>query len=152
MSSIVISDTSCLIALNNIDSLNILKDLYNEVIITNEVKNEFGESLPNWINVVKVQDLQKKRELEEVLDAGEASSIALSLEIEDSILIIDELKGRKIASSLNIKIIGTIGILILAHKKGLIKDLITVILKLVNSGFRLSDDLLNSIVDQFGKR
>jgi predicted nucleic acid-binding protein len=152
MSSIVISDTSCLIALNNINSLNILKDLYNEVIITNEVKNEFGESLPNWINVVKVQDLQKKRELEEVLDAGEASSIALSLEIEDSILIIDELKGRKIASSLNIKIIGTIGILILAHKKGLIKDLITVILKLVNSGFRLSDDLLNSIVDQFGKR
>jgi predicted nucleic acid-binding protein len=152
MSSIVISDTSCLIALNNIDSLNILKDLYNEVIITNEVKNEFGESLPNWINVVKVQDLQKKRELEEVLDAGEASSIALSLEIEDSILIIDELKGRKIARSLNIKIIGTIGILILAHKKGLIKDLITVILKLVNSGFRLSDDLLNSIVDQFGKR
>jgi predicted nucleic acid-binding protein len=121
-------------------------------IITNEVKNEFGESLPNWINVVKVQDLQKKRELEEVLDAGEASSIALSLEIEDSILIIDELKGRKIASSLNIKIIGTIGILILAHKKGLIKDLITVILKLVNNGFRLSDDLLNSIVDQFGKR
>lgn len=152
MSSIVISDTSCLIALNNIGSLNILKDLYNEVIITNEVKNEFGESLPNWINIVKVQDLQKKRELEEVLDMGEASSIALSLEIEDSILIIDERKGRKIASSLNIKIIGTIGVLILAHKKGLIKDLITVILKLVNSGFRLSDNLLNRIIEQFGNR
>ena len=152
MSSIVISDASCLIALNNIDSLNILMDLYNEVIITNEVKNEFGESLPNWINIVKVQDLQKKRELEEVLDLGEASSIALSLEIEDSILIIDERKGRKVASSLNIKIIGTIGVLILAHKKGLIKDLITVILKLVNSGFRLSDNLLNRIIEQFGKR
>jgi predicted nucleic acid-binding protein len=79
--------------------------------------------------------LQKKSELEQVLDAGKASSIALSFEIEDSILIIDERKGRKIASSLNIKIIGTIGILILAHKKGLIKDLITVILKLVNKGF-----------------
>ena len=96
--------------------------------------------------------MQKKRELEEVLDMGEASSIALSLEIEDSILIIDERKGRKIASSLNIKIIGTIGVLILAHKKGLIKDLITVILKLVNSGFRLSDNLLNRIIEQFGKR
>ena len=46
MSSIVISDSSCLIAHHNIDSLKILKDLYNEVIITNEVKNEFGESLP----------------------------------------------------------------------------------------------------------
>ena len=152
MSSIVISDASCLIALNNIGSLNVLKDLYNEVIITNEVKNEFGESLPNWIKIVKVRDLQKRKELEEVLDMGEASSIALSLEIEDSILIIDERKGRKIANSLNIKIIGTIGVLILAHKKGLIKDLITVILKLVNNGFRLSDNLLNRIIDQFGKQ
>jgi predicted nucleic acid-binding protein len=96
--------------------------------------------------------LQKKRELEEVLDAGEASSIALSLEIIDSTLSIDERKGRKIASSLNIKIIWTIGILILAYKKGLIKDLITVILKLVNKGFRLSDNLLNRIIDQFGNR
>ena len=51
MSSIVISDASCLIALNNIGSLNVLKDLYNEVIITNEVKNEFNESLPNWIKI-----------------------------------------------------------------------------------------------------
>lgn len=151
MSSIVISDASCLIALNNIGSLNILKDLFKEVIITDEVKYEFGEPLPNWINIVEVQNLQKKRELEEVLDKGEASSIALSLEIEDSILSIDERKGRKIASSLNIKIIGTIGILILAHKKGLIKDLITVILKLVNNGFRLSDSLLNRIIDQFGR-
>ena len=152
MSSIVISDASCLIALNNIGFLNVIKDLYREVVITQEVKNEFGEPLPKWINIVKVQDLQKKRELEEVLDVGEASSIALSLEIKDSVLIIDERKGRKIASSLNIKIIGTIGVLIQAHKKGLIKDLITVILKLVNSGFRLSDNLLDKIIDQFGKR
>ena len=118
MSSIVISDASCLITLHNIDSLKIFKDLFNEVMITNEVKNEFGESLPKWIKIVKVKDLQKKSELEQVLDAGEASSIALSLEIEDSILIIDERKGRKIASSLNIKIIG---ILILALKKGGLK-------------------------------
>ncbi|MCG8310858.1 MAG: hypothetical protein MI975_25945 [Cytophagales bacterium] len=76
MSNIVISDASCLIALNNIGLLNILKDLYREVAITQEVKNEFGEPLPNWIKIVKVKDLQKKRELEEVLDKGEASSIA----------------------------------------------------------------------------
>jgi predicted nucleic acid-binding protein len=137
---------------SNIGLLNVLNELYFEVLITQEVKNEFGEPLPIWIKIVSVQNLQKKSELEEVLDIGEASSIALSLETKDSVLIIDERKGRKVASSLNIKIIGTIGILILAHKKGLIKDLITVILKLVNSGFRLSDDLLNSIVDQFGKR
>ncbi len=38
MGKIIISDTSCLIALSNIGLLNILKDLYGEVIITTEVK------------------------------------------------------------------------------------------------------------------
>jgi predicted nucleic acid-binding protein len=37
MHKIIISDTSCLIALSNINLLNILKDLYQEIIITKEV-------------------------------------------------------------------------------------------------------------------
>jgi len=152
MNKIIISDASCLIALSNIDQLNILRDLYKEIIITEEVKDEFGDELPIWINTQKVKNIAKKKELETILDKGEASSIALSLEIENSLLIIDESKGRKIANSLNLQIIGTIGVLILANKKGLIKDLISVILKLVNKGFRLSDSLLNKIIDQYGMK
>jgi len=152
MNKIIISDASCLIALSNIDQLNILRDLYKEIIITEEVKDEFGDELPIWINTQKVKNIAKKKELETILDKGEASSIALSLEIENSLLIIDESKGRKIANSLNLQIIGTIGVLILANKKGLIKDLISVILKLVNKGFRLSDSLVNKIIDQYGMK
>jgi predicted nucleic acid-binding protein len=76
--------------------------------------------------------------------------IALAVEIENSILIIDEVKGRKIAKSLNLEIIGTIGVLILASKNGLIKDVMGIILKLVNNGFRLSEKLLNRLTDEFG--
>lgn len=152
MDKIIISDASCLIALTKIDKLDILKDLYQEIIITKEVYNEFGGSLPIWILISEVKDKQKQDELEKRLDKGEASSIALALEIGNSTLIIDEIKGRKIAQSLNINIIGTIGVILLANKKGLVKDVIGIILKLVNKGFRLSDDLLEKIIDKYTKK
>jgi len=112
MDKIIISDTSCLIALSNIGLLYILNDLYSEVFITTEVKEEFGGELPNYIIVLQVKDKQKQIEIERSLDKGEASSKTLALEIPNSILIIDEVKGRNIAKSLNIEIIGTIGVLI----------------------------------------
>lgn len=151
MNKIIISDTSCLIALTNINKLNILKDLFNEVIITSAVSEEFGELLPDWILVAEVKDRQKQSELEKKLDTGEASSLALAIEINNSLLIIDEVKGRKIAQSLGIDIIGTIGVLILAHKNGLVEDVIGTLLTLVNKGFRLSDELIGKIIEKYSK-
>ena len=151
MDRIIISDTSCLIALSNIGMLHIVKDLYDEIIITSEVKAEFGEILPDWIIVMQVRDKLKQTDIEKRLDKGEASSIALALEIPNSMLIIDEIKGRNIAKSVNIEIIGTIGILLLASNKGLINDVISVILKLTNNGFRLSDKLLDKIIEKYGR-
>lgn len=101
--------------------------------------------------ITEVKNKQKQIELEKRLDKGEASSIALALEIENSTLIIDEVKGRKIAQSLNIDIIGTIGVILLADKRGLITDVIGTILRLVNKGFRLSDKLINTIIDKYSK-
>jgi predicted nucleic acid-binding protein len=51
VNKIIISDTSCLIALSNIGQLSILKDLFKEIIITEEVKDEFGDKLPIWIKI-----------------------------------------------------------------------------------------------------
>ena len=152
MDKIIISDTSCLIALTNIDKLDLLKDLYEEVIITREVYKEFGGLVPDWISISEVKDKQKQHELEQQLDKGEASSIVLALEIDNSTLIIDEVKGRKIAQSLNIDIIGTIGVILLANQKGVINDVIGTILRLVNKGFRLSDKLINIIIDRYSKK
>jgi len=152
MDKIIISDTSCLIALQNIGLLYILKELYQEIIITKEVQNEFGESLPEWIIISEVANKQKQAEIEKRLDKGEASSIALALEIKSSILIIDEVKGRKIAKSFDLDIIGTIGVLLLANKKGLIGDVMGTILRLVNRGFRLSDKLIDRLIDTYSKK
>jgi predicted nucleic acid-binding protein len=149
MDRAVISDTSCLIALAKIDKLDLLRELYQEILITREVSLEFGDLLPEWILIREAVNKQKQSELEEQLDRGEASSIALALELENSTLIIDETKGRKIAQSYDIDIIGTIGILLLAEKKGLIQDVVSVILRLVNQGFRLSDSLIDKIIKDY---
>lgn len=152
MDRIIISDTSCLIALSKIDKLYLLRDLYQEIIVTQDVFEEFGRSLPDWIIISELRNKQTQSEIEKRLDKGEASSIALALEIGNSTLIIDEIKGRKIAQTFNIDIIGTIGVILLADKRGLIEDVVGTILKLVNNGFRLSDKIIDKIIERYGKK
>lgn len=152
MDKLIISDTSCLIALSKINQLEVLRSLYNQIIITKEVLLEFGAPIPDWILVYEVKNIQQQTELEKRLDKGEASSIALALELENTTLIIDEIKGRKIAQSLNIDIIGTIGVIMLAEKRGLIRDVFETLFRLVNNGFRLSDKLIDSIIDKYRRK
>lgn len=149
MDKVIISDASCLIALSKVEELGFLKTLFEEVIITREVSAEFGGALPDWIVTREVKNLEKIQELEKILDKGEASSIALALETDRSLLIIDELKGRKIAQSLHVEIIGTIGVILLAEQKGLTKDVVGTILRLVNQGFRLSEQMITFIIEKY---
>jgi predicted nucleic acid-binding protein len=148
MKRVVISDTSCLIILSKIGSLNILQSLFGEVLITEEIENEFGETLPNWITVKQVKFQQIEKLLELNVDEGEASAMALYLEqTEQSLLIIDERKGRIIAKDLGIKIIGTIGIILKATELGFIKNLSEIIEKLEQTDFRLSPKLKQQLLD-----
>ncbi len=55
------------------------------------------------------------------LDAAEASAIALAMNIDKSILIIDDLKGRKIAEKMNIRYSGTLGLIVQAKREGVIE-------------------------------
>jgi len=145
---IIIADTSCLITLDNIDDLSLLQKIFNKITVTPQVADEFGNQLPSWIEVENVTDKQKIRLLQLELDLGEASSIALALEKPNSLLIIDERKGREIAKNLDVKIIGLLGILIIAKRKGIINNLSLYFDKIENVGFRISEKLKNQILSQ----
>lgn len=148
MDKAVISDTSCLIALEKIGKLEILKLLFEIVFITEEVQLEFGQSLPAWITVAKNQNIRKYMELRNVLDSGESSSIAFALSLENSLLIIDESKGRKIALDHGLEIVGTLGLLVIAKKRGLLGDLENVVNDLTNKGFRISEKLIKLLLQK----
>ncbi len=97
MRKTIISDTSCLNVLSNIGELELLKKVYDQIITTSDIENEFGEELPDWIVVENVKDLSTQKVLELQIDKGESSAISLALELPDSTLILDDYKARKIA-------------------------------------------------------
>ena len=137
----IISNTSCLIVLDNIGMLDVLKELYGKVFITEEVSKEFGKTVPDWIEVRKVSDNKYLKLMENFVDLGEASTIALAVETDDIVIILYDLKARKLAQKLNLKITGTIGVLVKARKRNIITSTQEVLNRLRNEGFRISDEI-----------
>jgi predicted nucleic acid-binding protein len=105
---LVISDASPLIALADIEELEILQLLYQRIVITDIVRAEIIADLPDWIEVSTEYDLKQLQILELELDKGEASAIALALENPESRIILDERKGRAVAKRLGLKVTGTL--------------------------------------------
>ena len=97
MPKIVISDASTLILFDKIDELDLLQKVYGTLITTPEVAEEFGENLPNWIRIQTVADKKYQEFLKTQVDAGEASAMALATEFDDVLLLLDDLKARKLA-------------------------------------------------------
>ena len=91
MPRFVIADASVLIILDKIDQLELLGKVYKEICTTPEISNEFGKSLPEWIKIESPTDMKNQKIIELQIDRGEASAIALAMEKENSLLILDDL-------------------------------------------------------------
>lgn len=152
MSKIIISDTSCLIALDRIGRLDILNKVFSTIYTTETVAQEFEDLLPDWILVKAITDDDKLEQLKMVLDPGEASAIVLALETDNSVLIIDEKKGRKIASELNLTIIGTLKVLLIAKNKGVVSSVKDIILELQKASFRFNRVIVDEILKLAGEK
>lgn len=148
----VISDTSCLILLDNTGLLFILEKLYGRILITPEVSQEFGKSPESWIEVRKVNDRKYLTALSVFIDQGEASTIALAMEMENSLLILDDLKARKLAERLDLKITGTLGVLLKAKEKKLITNTANNLMHdLKQSGLRISLEMEKKFITLSGE-
>jgi predicted nucleic acid-binding protein len=141
MHKIIISDTSCFIILTNIGELHLLQKLYSKITTTVEIATEFGEPLPEWVEILSVKSKDTQRLLEMQIDKGESSAIALALEISDSLLILDDIKARKVATQLGLSITGTLGIIIKSKLEGIIPSVIPILNKIKQTDFRLSNEV-----------
>jgi predicted nucleic acid-binding protein len=77
----------------------------------------------------------------ELLDKRESEAIVLALEKTADYLLVDEKKGRKTAEENGLKVIGSLGVLIMAKRKTLIKSIKPSLDILLNSSTRISDYL-----------
>ncbi|PIQ31384.1 MAG: DUF3368 domain-containing protein [Bacteroidetes bacterium CG18_big_fil_WC_8_21_14_2_50_41_14] len=146
MPKIVISDTSILILFHKIDEFSLLQKVYGELITTPEIAEEFGEKLPDWIKVQSVSDKKYQNFLETQVDYGEASAIALATEYDDVLLLLDDLKARKLATQLKFKITEALGVIHKAKQMSIIVKVKPLIDKLLLTDFRVADHIIDEIL------
>jgi len=157
----VVSNTTPLISLLKLSRLDILKDLYAEISIPFAVFQEIEAgknkgyyqdfSKIDWIKIIKIQDKQALKYFLD-LDAGESEAIVLATELRADLIIIDEKLGRFHARHADLKVTGTIGILIKAKNKGIIKDLKPLLYELTKKNVWISDKLIDDILKQAGEQ
>ncbi|GBE16836.1 hypothetical protein BMS3Abin15_00660 [bacterium BMS3Abin15] len=161
-----ISDSSVLIHLSKIGRLELLREFFSNVIITpavwkevvdegkgrhgaHEVEKAYHEG---WIKIAQPENKDILRLLEKELDNGEAEAIALAIENNSAILLVDETNGRKIARSFDLKMTGVIGILIRAKTENKIDSMRNEMEKLIREGgFRISNDLYKKALKVVGE-
>ncbi|WP_071189512.1 DUF3368 domain-containing protein [Trichormus sp. NMC-1] len=160
---IIVSNTSPITNLSAIGKIQLLEQLYGEIIISSAVFQEltqWGESIPgakevktyDWIIVKPVNNLTLVQSLKNKLDEGESSVIALALELNADLLIIDEQLGRQTATEYNLKITGILGILIDAKRQKLIPLVKPILDDLINTAkFWVSPSLYNRILSIVGE-
>ena len=143
-----------------LSKLDILKDLYSEISIPYAVFQEVEAgrnkdyytdlSNLNWIEIIEIQDKQAVKYFLD-LDSGEAEAIVLATEIKADLILLDEKLGRFHAKHADLKVTGTIGVLIKAKKEGLINELKPLLFELTKKEVWISDKLINEILKQVGE-
>ncbi len=158
---IVISDTSVITNLAAIKHLQLLPQLYNQIIIPKAVYRELADIDPpvpgtlevqsvSWLEVRQIRDLGTVEQLQKDgrLDPGESEAIALTLELDADLLLIDERRGRAEANRRGLKITGLLGILVEAKHQNLIIAVKPLLDDLIDtSEFRVSTTLYNRILE-----
>lgn len=124
-----------------------MQRVYGELITTPEIAKEFGEVLPDWIKIQSVRDKKYQDFLFTQVDYGEASAIALASEFEDVLLLLDDLKARKLATQLKFRITGTLGVIHRAKQMKVIDKVKPLIDKLVLTNFRIADNIIKEILN-----
>ncbi len=158
LNSLVVSDSTSIISLINIERFELLFKFSETLVITEAVYAEVAKRktakkhLNKYIADKKiiirtVDDKKKVVQLLTRLDLGESESIVLAKQ-ERLPLIIDEKRGRNIAKSLGVVIIGLVGILLVYKEKDyLAKDEMKIIVaELKEVEFRISQPLLDLLL------
>lgn len=162
----VISDSSSLIHLSAIGRLSLLREFHGLVTIPPAVWHEVVDQgkgregareveaahQHGWIEVKTVQNNNLVRLLKRELDSGEAEVLALAIESQASLVLLDEAEARRIAGTFGLKKTGVIGILIRAKLEGKIERLQTELDNLrLKAGFWIDERLYRRALSEVGE-
>jgi uncharacterized protein len=157
----VVSNTTPIISHLKINRLDLLKQLYGQILIPLAVFREIEAgktkgyykdlSKIDWISIVEIKDKKSVKYFLD-LDQGEAEAIVLATEFNADLIILDERLGRFYAKHAELKVTGTIGVLIKAKNEGLIESVKPMIEELVKKEVWISDKLKSEILKKTGEK
>jgi predicted nucleic acid-binding protein len=159
----VVSNASPLINLARIGQFDLLHELYSEIWIPDAFRHEVvveSVGLPGadevessaWIHTQAIANTALVQALRQELDAGEAEAIALAIERQADLLLMDERIGREVAQHFGVPRVGLIGLLIDAKAKGHVRAVRPWLDALRNdAGFYIAHELTNQILDDLGE-
>lgn len=161
---IVVSNTSPLTSLAAIGHFDLLRKLFEQIHIAPgvwEELNQGGRRHPgsaevenaSWIQHHEVSNETLVVALRRDLDRGEAETLALAIELNAEIVLLDEQEGRRAANRLGLRPLGVVGILLEAKRRGEIEEIRSLLDALRSqAGFFLSDSLYQQALNQAGER
>ena len=152
----VIANTSPLQYLFQLGLLDLLPELYAEVVVPEGVILELrsgverGVSLPDldslsWLRIRKPRS-EAVLPLAAGMGAGERQVLALALESKDPLIILDDSLARRFAQRLSIPLTGTLGLLLKAKQRRRIESVKPYLDRLESLGFRLDRSTRSSVL------
>jgi len=150
---IVVADSGPLIALARIGRLDLLPRLVHRVVIPPAVAAEIRDggdrpgtrevAAATWIHVEQ-PDAELARSYGLLVDAGEAEAIALAVQSADSLILLDDRLARRLAESLGIARIGTVGVLVEMRRREWFPSLRRELESLVAQGIHLRQEVMDA--------
>jgi predicted nucleic acid-binding protein len=150
----VISNSSPLIALTQIGRLDLVRRLYTRISIPPAVAREAEPTvaeLPDWIVVQNLAYPLQPITVSGSVGPGEREVISLGLELGAALLIVDEQPARRLATSLGLRVIGTVGLLMAGKERGVLAKIRPELDRLLAVRFFMDQDLYERVIAQAGE-
>lgn len=157
----VIVNATPIITLSLIGRLDLLRLFYGRVLVPEAVRQEIQAGSAKqasldlerlgWVEVVRLQNPRSATLLSD-LDRGEAEVIALALERNARLVVLDERLARLHARKLELPLTGAVGVLIRAKREGHVERLAPLLGMLRESGIWLSEALVREALQMADER
>jgi uncharacterized protein len=159
---IIVSDASPIRALHFLRLLPILRELYGDVVIPTAVQDELlvhrirldsiDLSPYDFIQIRSPREPSRVNAFLQTLHLGESEALALGLELQADLILIDELAGRSAALENGLRPLGTLGVLLEAKSNGLVPEVRPLMERLrAELNFFISTALQQQIVELAGE-
>lgn len=139
-------DSSVIIALGKIGYLKLVGEIFDKLVVAESVLEEIrGDEVctivselksAGLVEVLKASNHELLNLLSSNLGKGETETIVVALELKADFALLDDLRARKAARRLKVKVMGTLAVLKVLLELKLVKEQpVDLCEKLINQGF-----------------